>query len=174
MRRRTRAATRGPPRGGFVPSARPGSDDAVVRPRRDERGGEIDGLLRGAALPIDRGRGGLHRQPGLQPGGARDVGPLLAELLDAPGHDVLDLGGVDPRACDELRVREREECRGMHVLQGALLWMPTADGRPDRLDDHDVTTLPTHAWRVPGPTPFIGGALVEASKGVTVEAARPA
>src|SRR4028118_1825071 len=44
-----------------------------VRPaRRDERGGEVDGLLGGTALAVDRGGGGLDRQAGLEPGVAAD------------------------------------------------------------------------------------------------------
>ena len=61
------------------------------------RGGEVDGLLAGAALAVDGGRGGLDREPGLEPGVAGDVDALLAELLHAAGDDVLDLGGLDAR-----------------------------------------------------------------------------
>ena len=50
-------------------------------PDGDERGAEVHGLLGRAALAVD-GRGGrLDRQPLLQPGVARDVEALLAELL---------------------------------------------------------------------------------------------
>ena len=61
-------------------------------PGGDQRGAEVHGLLRRAALAVDGRRGGLDRQPGLQPRVARDVPGLLADLLDAAGDDVLDLG----------------------------------------------------------------------------------
>ena len=73
------------------------ADGHVVHAGGDQRGGEVHGLLGRAALAVDRGRGRLDRQPGLEPGVAADVEHLLAELLDAAGDDVLDLGGVDAR-----------------------------------------------------------------------------
>ena len=75
-------------------------------------------------------------QPGLEPGVAADVDRLLAELLHAAGDDVLDLGGVDPGAVDELGVGLREQGRGMGVLVVALLRVTAADRGPYRLDDH--------------------------------------
>ena len=78
--------------------------DDVVDAGGDQRGGEVDRLLGGAALAVDGGRRGLDRQPGLEPGVAADVDRLLAELLHAAGDDVLDLGGIDPGAVDQLRV----------------------------------------------------------------------
>ena len=73
----------------------------VVDAGGDHRRGEVDGLLAGAALAVDGGGGGLDRQPGLEPGVAGDVDALLAELLDAAGDDVLDLGGLDARPLDD-------------------------------------------------------------------------
>ncbi len=78
------------------------ADDDVVDARGDQRCGEVDRLLGRAALAVDGGRGGLDRQAGLEPGVAADVDRLLAELLDAAGDDVLDLGGVDAGAVDQL------------------------------------------------------------------------
>ena len=80
------------------------ADDDVVDAGGDQRGAEVDGLLGRAALAVDGRRGGLDRQPGLQPGVARDVERLLAELLHAAGDDVLDLGRVDAGAVEHLRV----------------------------------------------------------------------
>ena len=53
----------------------------VVDAGRDQRRGEVDRLLGGAALAVDRRRRGLDRQAGLEPGVAADVDALLAELL---------------------------------------------------------------------------------------------
>ena len=72
----------------------------VVDAACDERGGEIDRLLRGAALTVDRGRRGLDRQAGLEPRVAADVVRLLAVLLHAAGDHVLHRFGRDPRALD--------------------------------------------------------------------------
>ncbi len=105
-------------------------------PGSDQRRGEVDGLLGGAALAIDRGRGRLDRQAGLEPGVAADVDRLLAELLHAAGDDVLDLRGIDSRALDQLRIGVGEQGRGMGVLVIALLLVPAADRGPHRLDDH--------------------------------------
>ena len=61
----------------------PDADHDVVHAGGDQRGGEVDGLLGRAALAVDRRGRRLDRQPGLQPGVAADVEPLLAELLHA-------------------------------------------------------------------------------------------
>ena len=45
-----------------------GADGDVVDAGGDQRGGEVDGLVGGAALPVDRRRRGLDRQAGLEPG----------------------------------------------------------------------------------------------------------
>ena len=73
-----------------------GADHRVVDAGGDQGGGEVDGLLGGAALAVDGGARRLDRQTGLQPGVAGDVEALLAELLDAAGDHVLDLGGSTP------------------------------------------------------------------------------
>ncbi len=117
------------------------ADHRVVHAGGDQRGGEVDGLLGGAALAIDRGGGGLDRQALLQPGVAGDVEGLLAELLHAAGHDVFDLGGVDPGAGDHLAVALAQQRVGVGVLVVALLLVPTPDRGAHRLDDHDLTAL---------------------------------
>ena len=96
-------------------------------PEATSAAAEVDRLLGRAALAIDRGGGGLHREPGLEPGVAGDVDALLPELLDAAGDDVLDLGGVDPGALDQLGVSLGEEARGVDVLVVALLLVPAAN-----------------------------------------------
>ncbi len=113
------------------------ADDDVVDAGGDERRGEVHGLLRGAALAVDGGGGRLDRKAGLEPGVAADVHALLAELLDAARDDVLDLGGVDARALDDLGVGLGEERRGMDVLVDALLLMAAPDGGANRFDDDD-------------------------------------
>ena len=115
--------------------------DDVVDAGGDERRGEVHRLLGGAALAVDGGGGRLDRQPGLEPGVAADVDALLAELLHAAGDDVLDLGGVDPGAVDQLGVGLREQRGGVDVLVVALLLVPAADRGADRLDDDDLAAL---------------------------------
>ena len=114
------------------------ADDDVVDAGGDERRGEVHGLLGGAALAVDCRGGGLDRKAGLEPGVPADVHALLAELLDTAGDDVLDLGGVDARALDNLGVRLREERRGMDVLVDALLLMAASDRGANRFDDDDL------------------------------------
>jgi hypothetical protein len=66
---------------------------------RDQGGAEVDRLLGGAALAVDRGGRGLDRKTGLEPGVAADVDPLFAELLHAARDDVLDpLGSIPVRS----------------------------------------------------------------------------
>src|SRR5205823_4551124 len=118
-----------------------GADDDVVDAGGDQRGGEVHGLLAGAALAVQRGCGGLDREAGLEPRVAADVEALLAELLHAAGDDVLDLAGRDPRPLDDLAVTAGQQVAGMHVLEVALLLVAAADRRPRGLDDHDLPTL---------------------------------
>src|SRR6185295_9123095 len=86
----------------------------------------------------------LDRQTRLEPGVASDVEALLAELLDAARDDVLDLGGVDARAPDDLGVGRRQQRVRVDVLVVALLAMPAPDGRAHRLDDDDLSTRLRH------------------------------
>ena len=85
--------------------------------------------------------GRLDRQAGLQPGVAPDVEHLLAVLLDAAGDDVLDLGGVDPGALDDLGVGRAEQLVGVDVLVVALLRVPAPDRRAGGLDDDDLAAV---------------------------------
>src|SRR4051812_50091310 len=103
---------------------------------RDERRGEVDCLLRRAALAVDGGGRSLDRKAGLEPGVAGDVDALLAELLDTAGDDVLDLRAVDAGPVDHLVIGLREQARGMDVLVIALLLVATTDRQPGGLDDH--------------------------------------
>ena len=83
-------------------------------------------------------RRGLDRQARLEPGVAADVEALLAELLDAAGDHVADLGRVDAGALDQLGVDLGEEVRGVDVLVVALLLVAAADRGAHRLDDDDL------------------------------------
>ena len=114
------------------------ADRDVVDAGGDQRRGEVDRLLGGAALAVDRRRRGLDRQAGLEPGVAADVDALLAELLGAAGDHVAGLGGVDAGALEELAVGLGEQVRGVDVLVVALLRVPAPDRRADRLDDDDL------------------------------------
>ena len=117
------------------------ADHRVVHARGDQRGGEVDRLLRRAALAVDGRAGRLDRQPFLEPGVARDVERLLAELLHATRNHVLDLRRVDPSAGDDLGVAAAEQVVGMGVLVVALLLVSASDRRADGLDDHDLAAL---------------------------------
>ena len=101
----------------------------------DQRGGQVGGLLGGAALGVDRGGGDRLGQAGGQPGGAADVEGLLADLGDAAADDLADLGGVDAGALDQRLLDDAEQIARVHGGQAAAT---TAHGRPDGIDDHDV------------------------------------
>ena len=118
-----------------------GSDGDVVHAGGDQRGGEVHGLLRGAALTIDgRGRR-LDRKSGLEPGVAADVEHLLAVLLHAARDHVLDLGCVDSGALDDLGVGLPEQRVRMDVLVVALLRVPAPNRGACGLDDHDLSAV---------------------------------
>jgi hypothetical protein len=117
------------------------ADRCVVNAGGDERGREVDSLLGGAALAVDRRGRSLDRQPGLEPGVAPDVEPLLAELLNAAGDDVLDHGGLDAGAIDDLLEGPREQRGWVNVLVVALLLVTPADRGTGRLDDYHLAAL---------------------------------
>ena len=117
------------------------ADHRVVHAGGDQRGGEVDGLLGGAALAVHRGRGGLDRQALLQPRVAGDVEGLLAELLHAARDDVFDLGGGDAGAGDDLGVALAEQRVGVGVLVVTLLLVAAPDGGAHGLDDDDLAAL---------------------------------
>lgn len=116
------------------------ADHDVVDVGRDDRCGEIHGLLRRAALSIDRCRSGLDRQAGLKPSGAGDVPRLFAVLVHATGDDVIDFGGVHACPLEKLEIRGAKQRARVNVAQRSLLGMSLANGRPDRLDYHRAAT----------------------------------
>ena len=71
------------PNGSLPMCSTPPPIDDVVDAGGDLRSGEVDRLLGGAALEVDRRCRRLDREALLQPGVAADVQPLRAELLDA-------------------------------------------------------------------------------------------
>ncbi len=117
------------------------ADHRVVHARGDQRCGEVHGLLGGAALTIDGRARRLDRQALLQPGVARDVEALLAELLHATRDHILDLRRVDAGALDHLCINLPEQRVRVDVLVVALLFVPAADRRAHCLDDHDLAAL---------------------------------
>ena len=64
-------------------------------------GGEVQRLLAGAALPVERGAGHRLGPAGGEHGVAADVPRLLADLGDAAPDDVVDVGRVEPGALGE-------------------------------------------------------------------------
>ena len=108
-----------------------GIDDAGAH----ERGRQAGGLLAGPALGVDRGgRRGLG-EPGAEPRGATDVERLLADLADAPGDDLADLGRIDTRAGHDLTLHLGQQVGGVH---GGEPTTTAADGRAHGFHDHDV------------------------------------
>ena len=74
----------------------PAGDDEVLGAGHDALRGEVHGLLRGAALPVDGHAGHVVGQPGHQPGGAGDVAGLRADGVAAAHHHVVDGAGSMP------------------------------------------------------------------------------
>jgi hypothetical protein len=80
----------------------PGGDHQVLRAGQHALRREVQRLLRRAAGPGDGHAGHALGQAGREPGGARDVAGLRPDLADAAHDHVLDGGGVDPGAGDQL------------------------------------------------------------------------
>ena len=78
----------------------PRGDDHVVGAGHDALGGEVEGLLGGAALAVDGGGGHRLGPAGGQHGVAADVERLLADLHDAAHDHVVDQGRVEVVALD--------------------------------------------------------------------------
>ena len=108
-----------------------GRDHHVLRARHHRLRGELDRLLRGAALPVDRHRRHALRQLRGEHRVARRHGGLLARLGDAAHDHVVDRRGIDAR-----RARPLRGCRGeidrMHAGQPARPCGPRRCGRRRR------------------------------------------
>ena len=107
-----------------------------------EGGGQVGGLLRGAALGVDGGVGHREREPGAEPRGATDVEGLLADLAHAAGDDLADGGRIDARPLDGRLLHGGEQVGGVDGGQPAVA-LP--DGGADGFDDHDIR----HAGNLP-------------------------
>ncbi len=101
-------------------------------PDGDQVRGEMDRLLAGAALAVDRGAGHFDREARLEDDVAADVRGLLADLRDVAEDDVSDLRGSTPALVDDLAQHLRAEGDGVGAGQHAVA---AAHGGPYRLDD---------------------------------------
>ncbi len=77
----------------------------------------------------------LSGRPGGQPGRAADVERLLADLADAAGDDLADLGGVDAVALDDRPLHVREDLGG---VEGGQATIALSDRGANGIDDHDI------------------------------------
>ena len=111
-------------------------DHQVVVVRRHARGGEVDGLLRRAALAVDRRGRHCLGQSGRDPAVAGEVRALLAHLAHAPADDVVDALGVHARPLDQRGEGETQEVRRVPVGEGAA---PLAERRPHDVDDDGLS-----------------------------------
>ena len=98
----------------------PAADDDVHGAGHDRLGGEVDGLLRRATLPVDRRAGHRVGEARSQGGVAPDVHGLLAHGHGAAHDDVLDEGGVQVVALDEGLERRGGEVHGVPARQLAV------------------------------------------------------
>ena len=98
-----------------------GRDHQVVGAGHDALHGEVDRLLAGAALALDRGGRHVHREARRQPGLTAGGGGLLAVLPDAADEDVVHRAGVDAVPLDDGAQQLGEQVNGMHVGQRATL-----------------------------------------------------
>jgi hypothetical protein len=111
---------------------RPTGDNQVLRARHHALRGEVDGLLRGTALAVDRDARHFLGEPGGQPAGPADVAGLRADRVDAAPHDVIDRGRVDARAVDQRGQHVRAQVDRVHLGKSPT---PPTDGSTDCLDD---------------------------------------
>ena len=110
-------------------------DDAVVLARHHAHGGEVGGLLPGAAHAVERGAADVEREAGDERRVPRDVQSLLAQLVDAADDHVLDFGRIDLGPLDQ-----RLQRIGQQVVRPdrGELAVALADGGACRPDDHRI------------------------------------
>ncbi len=92
----------------------------------------MHGLLRRAALPVDRHTGDVIGQTGDEPGRTRDVAGLGADRVAAPHDDVVDGAGVDTGAIHQGAQDVATEVGRVHAGERAAT---LADRRADGVDD---------------------------------------
>src|SRR6266511_2419009 len=129
-------------------------DHQVVGAGEHALRGEVERLLRGAALAVDGGARHLLGQAGRQPRGARDVEALRPDLVDTAEDHVLDRSRVRTGALHQHLEHVRRQIGGMHAGESAA---PTPDRRAHRLDDvclgHQSAPCPPRPLGVTNGTP---------------------
>lgn len=110
----------------------------------------MDGLLGGAALPVDGGGGHGIGESGAQPGVAGGVHGLLADLVDGAPDHVVDEGGIDAAALDQGAQGVGEQGDRVDMGQGSARLALSYRG-PDGFDDDGVAHDWLLSW-ISGPT----------------------
>jgi hypothetical protein len=108
-------------------------------------GSEVDGLLGRSALTIDRRSGDLNRETGRKQAVAGDVYPLLADLTDAAGDDVVHAQRVDAGPLYYRFEDVSEEIDGVYPRELSAL-LAAAERCPDGLDDDGFTHDYAFRW----------------------------
>ncbi len=113
----------------------PAGDDEVGGSAEHCLRGEMDGLLRGPALPVDGDARYFLRQPGREPGCPGDVTGLRPDRVDAAEDDVVDGCRVDAGAGDQRGEDVSAEIGRMGSGETAAA---PADRCPDRVNDECI------------------------------------
>src|SRR5207237_7465486 len=87
----------------------PRADDDILRPREHALGGEVHGLLAGAAEAVDGRARHLDGKAGDEDRGAPDIHALLAGLAYATDDHVIDLGRIETSTLDDFGKRQRQQ-----------------------------------------------------------------
>lgn len=109
------------------------AEGEVVLAAADPVRGEVHGLLTGAALPVDRGRRQVLRQPDAERGPPGDVAGLLAGLDRAAADHIVQPLRWQASALDQRAQREREQVGGVPTGEPAAA---LADRCAHRVHDH--------------------------------------
>ena len=118
----------------------PRRDHHVVGARDDALRGEVQRLLRRAALTVDRRSGHRVGEARGERGVAPDVQGLVAHLHDAAHDHVVDQRGIEIVAVDQCTQRVGGEVDGMPAREHAVA---ATERRPDGVDDHCVSHPPS-------------------------------
>ena len=102
----------------------------------DRARGVADRIEAGGAEPVHGDAGHMIRQAREQRRHARDIAVVLAGLVGAAEHDLVERGPVDVRiALDQRPDRDRGQIVGAHLGERAAV---AADRRADRIAQEDV------------------------------------